>query len=412
MQVGVFHPGVQHSRQTALALQQLGRLAFLATGLFDHSHSAVRRALASVPASMASPVQAELDRYVFDPLDPALVTAHPFYELPERLAARLGFPSLACSLDTHLNAAFGRRVATRVQDNPVALWGYNASAWSAFTDPRSASCPKILDRTTSDGRCWNAQRARLSETQPEWFADGSPAYSARQIEQDDMEYHAADRIVCGSPFVAQSIRDHSPVEGLAAKLTVLPYCYDAHLFAGGTPAPNPAAAQPVRFLFAGQVAGRKGIAHVLEAFAQTAPAEASLTVVGGIGVPDHLLAPYQDRVRFTGSVPRQAMPGIMQAHHAFVFPSYNEGSALVLLEAMASGMAIIQTQAAGLGASADSGIVLAEPDTQGVAEAMRTLIADRDRLASMRAHARAEAGARDFSAYRANIARLLDDMGL
>ena len=411
MQVGVFHPGVQHSRQTALALQQLGRLAFLATGLFDHPGSAMQRIASALPARIALPLRRELARFAYDGLNPALVRTGPIYELPERIAARLGRGGLAAWLDARGNAAFGRRIARIAQrDGPLVLWGYDAAAWSAFTDPRAADCTKILDRTMADGRSWNAQRALLRETQPEWFTSGSPAWTAQRIAQDDAEYAAADRILCATPFVAETILTHSPVEGLADKLTLLPYGYDTALFDGGNPANDPAPHEPVRFLFVGQVAARKGIRHVLEALARFTPCEAVLTVVGSIALAEHLIAPYQDRVTFTGPIPRTQVPAVMRAHHALVFPSYNEGSGIVMLEAMASGLTVIQ--ASGFGPSEKSGFLLPEPDTDRVEAAMRSLVDDRERLHAMRQAALSEARHHGPDAYRENIARLLGDMGL
>ena len=413
MKVGVFHPGTQHSRQTALALQDLGKLEFLATGLFDHPGSGVRKLAHFLPKPLRTNLQRELSRFAFPPLDPANVRTAARFELPERLARRAGFAGVAATLDTKLNHAFGRHVAKMAAHvGPIALWGYDGSADAVFSDPRMAEFPKILDRTTTDGRAWNAQRAALLESGSAWFGDASHGWSAERIAQDDREYAAADRIVCGSRHVIDSILEHSPVPGLRDKLHLLPYAFDAALFASGETPERASDNAPVRFLFVGQVAGRKGIRHLLEAIAVLPQTDASLTVVGPQAVPDRLLAPYRERVSFTGAIPRAEVPAVMRRHHALVFPSYNEGSATVLLEAMASGLAVIQTRASGLGASERSGIVLERPDTKAVLTAMLTLIRDRDALHEMRLAAKAESQQRDFATYRANIASLLEGLGV
>lgn len=139
---------------------------------------------------------------------------------------------------------------------------------------------------------------------------------------------------------------------------------------------------------------------------------ARVTLLGQVAVPEALLARYRDRVDIIGAVPRSQVPAIMRDHHALVFPSHNEGSAIVLLEAMASGLAVIHTAEAGLGASEKSGFVLDQPSADGVEQAMAALIDDRDRLQSMRLAAIEEAKARDFAAYRANIAALLAKLHL
>ena len=413
MQVCVFHPGTQHSRQTALALQQLGKLAFLATGLFDDPDGAARRLVRLLPGGLRTPLEREMARFAFPALDAHKVRAFPQYELPERIARRLGSDGVAARLDTQLNAAFGKRIAGKIgTGDQLALWSYDGAAFAAFTDPRTAAVPKILDRTMAHGATWNAIRASALHTQGDWFADGSPAWSQDHLDRDEAEYAAADLIVCGSPFVMESLRTHSRVPDIAEKLALLPYPFDATQFAPAGPIDRASDDEPVRFLFVGQVSGRKGIRHVLEAIARLPADGASLTVVGNEAVPARLLAPYRDRVDFRGPVAKSEVAAIMRDHHAFVFPSYNEGSAIVLAEAMASGLAIIQTAAAGMGASKASGFVLDHPDTDLVETAMRALVNDRDRLHAMREAALEESKLRDFTAYREGVASVLERLGL
>lgn len=411
MKTAVFHPGTQHSRQTALALQDLGRLAFLATGLFDHADSRLRRAAHLLPSTLRRITERELGRYAAAGLDPALVRVSPSYELPERIVARMGMAGLARRLDAAGNTAFGRRIAAlALAEAPLALWGYDGSSFAVFADPRVASCPKILDRTVADGRFWNEERERIAQTHGDWLAGGTPRWSDPRIATDELEYRHADRIVCGSPFVAETIARYSHIADVAQKLEVLPYSFDAALF-GNAPEPVPSdPGEPMRLLFVGQVSARKGVQHLLEAMAHIPASTASLTLAGPLMVPERLLAPYRDRVRILGPVARVDVPALMQRHHAFIFPSHFEGSAVVLVEAMASGLAIVQTSAAGLGASERSGILLDRADAGCVEEAIVTLAADRERLQAMRRASQEEAGHRDFSAYRASIAALLERM--
>ena len=413
MQTVVLHPGTQHSRQTALALQELDRLAFLFTGLFDHPLSVPHRFADKLPAFLQTRLKRELGRFASPALDPARVRAMPRYELPERLATRAGFPDLGRSIDAVLNKAFGKRAARLAEaEGPFVLWGYDNSAFAAFADPRTRDCPKVLDRTIGDGRYWNEEIERIAATHGDWLVGGTPRWREERIARNDIEYAHADRIVCGSPFVADSVARYSPVEGLREKLVLLPYSFDRTLFAGA-PEPQPVPpGEPVRFLFAGQVSARKGIQHLLEAIARLPSGAARLSVVGPVMVPPHMLAPFADRVDFLGPVPRSDMPAIMRRHHALVFPSHFEGSALVLIEAMASGLAIIQSAAAGLGASARSGIVLDRPDAALLEQAMSGLLQDRETLHAMRLAAMEESQERDFDAYRGRIAALLGQMGV
>lgn len=404
MQVAVFHPGTQHSRQTALALQQMGRLAFLATSLFD---SRLRRGL-------PGPLRRAWEGHGHDALDPDKVRTHGVIEVAERLAARAGLGRLSYHLDRWGNRRFASWLAAEAARArpPVALWGYDGAALQAFSDPRLADRPRILDRTIADWRVWNEERALIAQTHGAWLAGSSPPADAAQIARDEAEYAAATRIVCGSPFAAESIAAHSTTSGVAAKLTILPYPFDAALFsdqAGTKPAP---AGAPVRFLFLGEVSARKGIHHVLEAFARLPRGSAQLTVAGPRRVPARLLAPYTDKVDFICPVPRRAVSALMRRHEVLVLPSHFEGSAITLLEALASGLAIIQSRQAGLGASEASGIMLDRPETELVENAMAALAVDRDRLGAMRHAALAEAERYSFARYREGIAAVLAATGI
>lgn len=413
MTIAVFHPGMQHSRQTALALQQLGRLAFFATGIFDHEKSPWRRATAIAPAGVGRAVETLFARFATPGLDPALVRDFPLYELPERVLAKTGFAALARAFDRKANDRFGRRVAGLAKvEGAAALWGYDNSSLSAFTDPRSKEAVKILDRTIADWREWNAIVGTIEDTHGDWLDSSIRRAPRWLIERGEAEFAAADHILCGSDYVVETIVNHSAVAGVAGKLRKLPYCFDTAGY-GSLPQPRLCAKdEPVRFLFAGQLSARKGIHHVLEAIEHLSPDEAVLTCVGPSLVPDAMLGKYADRVEFLGNVSRQEMPAIMARHDALVLPSYFEGSAIVLLEAMAAGLATISTPQAGAGPSAMSGIRVARPDTELVAGAMKQLAQDRERLFAMRKAARAEASAYDHSAYCCNIAAMLGDMGI
>lgn len=108
-----------------------------------------------------------------------------------------------------------------------------------------------------------------------------------------------------------------------------------------------------RLLYVGQLAQHKGVHTAVQALKMivTDPTHRSttLTIIGG---PDyenrlHRLVEslgLEHRVRFTGLVPRDQLPGIYQDHDILLFPSiWEEPFSLTLLEAMASGLAVVGT---------------------------------------------------------------------
>ncbi|GAA4777524.1 glycosyltransferase family 4 protein [Novosphingobium ginsenosidimutans] len=411
MSVAVFHPGTQHSWQTALALQQLEQLEWYATSIFHQPGRWPYRLERIAPEPLAARLRAEFGRFAHPGLDPALVRTGGLAEWFERIANRAGWRLLAQRIDAFGNRRFVAQIAAAISaDKPFALWGYNGSSSRPFELAKLHGRTCILDRTIGDFRVFNAAMDGLQDRYGEWFLPSERGYSASHIAADQQEYELADAILVGSEAAAATIRQHAP--GQAAKLRVLPYCYDERLFAS-QPAPQPLRPdEPLRLLFVGQLSPRKGVHHLLEAFAMLPPGAATLTMVGDLRVPRQVFARYADRITYIPQVARHQVPAIMAQHHLLVFPSYFEGSALTLLEALASGLGIIQTRASGNGAGPETGLVLDRIDTPSLHAALLQALDDRDLVNRWRAAAQTAAQGYTFARYRANIAALLAEMGL
>lgn len=413
MQVGVFHPGTQHSWQTALALQQLGRLAWYATSIFYQPDRFPYRLERLLPGAAGRRLHGEFRRFSHPGLDPALVRTSGVAEWLERIAARAGLRGLARRIDRIGNDGFVRRLAREIRkDERFALWGYNASSLTSFELAKQHGRTCILDRTIGDYRVYNEEMQALQDRYGDWFLPLERAIPDDEIARDEREFALADRILVGSEYAAGTIRDKASDPATAGKLRVLNYCYDEALFAAAPPPAPVDRNGPVRFLFLGLVIPRKGIHHVLEAIARIPRSQAELTIVGELKIPEKAFAPYADRVTFQPTVARADVPAIMARHHVLLFPSYFEGSALTLLEGLASGMALIQSRAAGNGVTPQTGIMLDRPGTDALHEAMLAAIEDRSRLDAWRGAAQHEARNYSFSVYRDNIGALLGEMGL
>ena len=396
VQIALFHPGTQHSRQTARALARLERLAWFATSLYPY---------ASAPGRWAK----GLTRFGDPDLDPALVRRFGAEEWVERLAARGGLRELAGRINRLGNRRFARRVATLAARQEVMLWGYDSSSAAAFADPRLDGRVKILDRTIGDWRHWNALLPDLRERWGDWVTPADAPVSEARIAIDRQEYAEATHILSPAPFVAATIAEHED-ERIRAKIVSLPYAHDDRLFFRHEPPPAIKPDAPVRFLFVGNAGLRKGLPCLLEAFARLPRSHVRLTLAGQIALPPAMAARLPDTVTRLGPVSRQAMPDLMRAHHVLVLPSWFEGSAITLLEARACGLAIIQTRMAGRGADADSGIVLERPETDTLAEAMSAMLEDRTRLSAMREAAWRGSASHDHAAYCRDIAAFLESL--
>jgi glycosyltransferase involved in cell wall biosynthesis len=117
----------------------------------------------------------------------------------------------------------------------------------------------------------------------------------------------------------------------------------------GYPQSRPEMTQPVKILFLGHLETRKGIFDLLDALDAEEVRRRSwkLTMAGG-GDLDRFEAEIRrrgltERIELTGWLPHGEAYQLLRQSDLFVLPSYAEGMALSMLEAMAHGKAIITT---------------------------------------------------------------------
>jgi glycosyltransferase involved in cell wall biosynthesis len=201
---------------------------------------------------------------------------------------------------------------------------------------------------------------------------------------------AADRVVCISQFGrSQLMRLTGPAQW--AKLQLCRLGVDPARFVPNTSA---RAAGPMRLLSVGRLASAKGQLLLVQACAQlkSEGLAFALTLVGDgpdrtrleEAVQHHRLA---DCVRFTGALNQAEVRAELARADAFVLPSLAEGIPVVLMEAMASGVACVTSPVNGIPELIEhghSGLLATPGDAQALADQLRQVIKDaplRHRLA-------------------------------
>ena len=160
------------------------------------------------------------------------------------------------------------------------------------------------------------------------------------VEKQLEEYEEADAISIPSRFVQTSFE----ARGFdREKLFLNPYGVNTEDFS-----PGPRRDEIFRVLHCGAVSVQKGVPYLLEAFKQV-PGEAELLLVGGVGEEmKPILAGWPDqRVRVKGRVPQKMLPEIYRTADVFCLASLQDGFAMVFLQAMSAGLAVIGTERGG-----------------------------------------------------------------
>jgi len=185
-----------------------------------------------------------------------------------------------------------------------------------------------------------------------------------------------------------------------SKVTVVPNGVDTRAFC-----PDSRKAADVRAkyriegmycLFVGQLRNRKGVDSLLRAFNEIDNNKMKCVVVGDGPERDKLEKLADDfklhsKVLFTGAVPFEDLTDLYAEAEFFVLPTVAEGSPLVVLEAMASGLPVISTKVSGIPEVIDNeqnGFIVPPRDVHALAECMRVLIEDDELRAKMSKTAR------------------------
>lgn len=166
----------------------------------------------------------------------------------------------------------------------------------------------------------------------------------RNIDKMLQEYEEVDAIMVPSSHVFDSFVKH----GFSSKkIIVIPYGTNIQQFNSRTVKPN-----KFHLLFVGRVGLAKGMHYLLEAWDKLnfAKKDAELHIVGPV---DEQMKQYLERrkknetVTWYGGVAHEKLSKLYRQASLFVLPSLQEGMAMVLIEAMASGLPIMATNRTG-----------------------------------------------------------------
>jgi glycosyltransferase involved in cell wall biosynthesis len=198
--------------------------------------------------------------------------------------------------------------------------------------------------------------------------DGSGNHSERLLHRTEQEFEECDRIVVPSAVAQQSFMEH----GYGKKTVVVPTGVDTEFFSPGPPlAPPPT----FRVCCVGRVELAKGVGHLLQAWKRLGLARAELVLVGEVNPQmESLLRDYADcGIRLAGVLPPREVARCYRESSLFVLPSLIEGLAQVLLEAMASGLAVVATDRTGANdcmTDGKEGLVVPARNVDALAEAI------------------------------------------
>lgn len=302
-------------------------------------------------------------------------------------------------METMARASHLRRVS--------AIHSYEDCSLKQFQTAKRLGKPCIYDMPIGYYRAWQRIQADLIRHYVDWLpAHGAqPSISAR-LEQKREEMQLADLVLVPSNFVAKTIYEFWPHKTIISA----PYGADTDFWVPGT---KSRASGPLRFLYAGQLSLRKGTPLLLSAWRKAALKDATLTLVGSWRLSESKRHELPANVTCLPACSREQLREQFQKADVFLFPSYFEGLAIVLLEALACGIPAIATDSSGASELIEEscGKIVSSGNLDELVTALRTVANWSDEmLLAHKAAARRRAMDWDWKRYRSHVIRAVRDV--
>ena len=357
----------------------------------------------------------QLNRRAVDPSFHRYLKTNPLPEIGRLTATALKCRSLyatekaSFSVDAvyrHIDKWVARAVHTLSPDTTV--YAYEDGAYYTFTAASRSGVTTVYDLPI----VYWALRKRLFAEEMERYPEWAPTIqgiedSPSKLDRKTEEAKLADKIVCPSDFVKQSI----PAEVAdPAQITVVPFGSPAIVSHQASYTINDPA-KPLTVLFVASMSQRKGLADLFSAIRLMPRSSIRLQI---IGAPIQALSFYRKwgvEFDYLGTMPREQVLQHMRDADVMVLPSIAEGRALVTQEALSQGLPIIITPNTGaedLIRSGENGFVVPIRNPEAIAEKLTWFCDSRKEIESMKSCAQHSVQAFTWDTYAAGILEFIE----
>ncbi|MDQ1178234.1 starch synthase [Microbacterium sp. SORGH_AS 421] len=290
------------------------------------------------------------------------------------------------------------KLVTRGAAYDVVIAQHTSAILPFSSAPRGTG--RVLLQPILDAGTLNSVLRAEAAANPSW-ADLLPPPVDAKLQEGEIE--TADLVITGSELVAQPIRDR----------------YGKPAFSAHYGGPDVSSVDmrrpsdrlgPLQVLFAGQVNQRKGIGYLLDAVRGFEPT-LELRVAGQAGDLVKRRAADLPHVTFLGALSRADLEREYRQADVLVLPSLAEGFALVVTEAMSTGLPCIVTNRTGAHEvirPGENGFVVDAGDTAALRSELERVLADRATLGIVGERARATAGSLTWRKFREAVAVRID----
>lgn len=405
MQVVIIQDGARGHYGLAAALKRAGLLGAVYTDFYcppGSPQAAIAKAVAAVAPAMGKRM---LERYA-EQLDGVPIKQ----SLPLMLRLQVGsrFVRPASAYYDWASRQVGAWVRKRGLGNADAVIGFVRNI-----DPelcrfcRDQGLLVIGDQMIAPAATEMAEMRLQHDRWPGWHAAAADNESYFKVVDavERRTWATVDQVICPSAYVQQELGRH----GVAAdRVSVVNYAVGEAFL----PQDRTGARDEITIGFMGTVGLRKGIQYFTETAKRLAqPRKVRFVAVGPVDLSELAVNEVSKHVQLVGKVPRSESIDWFKKFDMFYFPSTCEGSAYVLMEAMATGLPIVTSPNSGTVARHGKEAFIAPYDAIDDHVAyLERLIDDRELRLSMGRSAAAYYKSFDLEAYSRRLAEVISDV--
>jgi len=315
------HPSVApFVQQVGRALWEAEMLENFATTLTDHSEATWRKIICQSARMLNIDLESQIQRRAIKEFPLDVVINYPWGEIANLLARKFDRDGIISDFVWEKTEPgwFMDWVASLLEKSDRtfnAMYCYEYCSLKIFKKARELNIARIYDVPAPEHDFVHRILQKELDKFPELATPYRKKVEKKHEERTQLrrnEWNLADLVIANSEFTKNSYAS----AGLDVnKVMVVPYGSPPlrlNGVLGGTKTD-----QPMRFLWAGTFSIRKGAHYLLEAWKQINPANASLQVLGAMGLPLRLLQDLPKSLTISGTVPRSQLYEIY--HHSDLY---------------------------------------------------------------------------------------------
>jgi len=246
-------------------------------------------------------------------------------------------PSFRNLLGVRLSESYDHWAAKLIPEDTRLFVGWSSECIESLRTARALGARTVVER----GSCHIRFQDHVLGAEYERLGFPWPGIHPEVIHRNEQEYEEADFISVPSFFVRDTF---APYGVSLEKILVVPYGSNLSVFR-----PAPKLDRKFRVIHCGQISIRKGVHHLIRAFAELHLPDAELWLIGGL-TPEiaSVLKRYPDSpISVKGPFPQRSLPEYYSQGSVFCIASLEEGLAQVIPQAMGCGLPVIATANSG-----------------------------------------------------------------